>query len=467
MRLAGTVGPLAELRNPAKPYPVDLEGRLGESSLVVQGTAAKPLAFDGIDARLSFAGRKLGELAAGLGLPLPPLPDFRATGELTGGNGAWTLKALTMALGHSDIEGGIAVNTEGKLPYLRADLTSGYLDMADVIGFLGEKPPTSSAPPPAAERENPGHRIISATPLAFRRLPGINADVSFDATHIAASKGLPLDRVSAGLQLKDGLITVKPLKFAVAGGQVAFDMTIDTTARPPALSLNLDIRRIDLAKLVGGTALPAPFKETKGITGGFAHVRGHGTSLRDFLGRMNGDAGLFAENGQFSQLVQEIADLNVVQALGLLTSGDRPVPINCLASRFDLRDGVATASTPLLDTTDTVVVGKGNFNFAAETIYVDLTPYHKHFAPLTLRTPIELRGTYANPIIRLSEAGIAERLGTALALGVLAPPAALLPFVDLGLGEDNACSRAFQAQKPEEPATGSSQEPPATPTGRR
>jgi hypothetical protein len=30
---------------------------------------------------------------------------------------------------------------------------------------------------------------------------------------------------------------------------------------------------------------------------------------------------------------------------------------------------------------------------------------------------------------------------------VLFPPAALLPLVDTGLGDNNACSRAYQAQK--------------------
>jgi hypothetical protein len=45
---------------------------------------------------------------------------------------------------------------------------------------------------------------------------------------------------------------------------------------------------------------------------------------------------------------------------------------------------------------------------------------------------------------------------------VLFPPAAVLPLIDVGLGQKNSCSRAYAAQRPPgnpEPKTGSSQAP--------
>jgi hypothetical protein len=40
------------------------------------------------------------------------------------------------------------------------------------------------------------------------------------------------------------------------------------------------------------------------------------------------------------------------------------------------------------------------------------------------------------------------RLGAATALGLLFPPAALPPLIDIGLGEHNACTAAYAAQQP-------------------
>jgi uncharacterized protein involved in outer membrane biogenesis len=446
-RIAGSVGPLAELRNPAKPYPVRIDGTIGESRLTVEGTMGQPLRFSGLDLRSSLEGRRLHDVAAALDIPLPPLPDFRATGVLTGGDGDWVLKALTAKLGTSDLEGGIEIDMRGKVPALRANFTSSTIDLADFTGFLGKKPAHSSAPPPKAEATDTSDRIVPATPLALAKLPHVNADVAFDGERVVASKGLPLQRVSGRLLLKDGILSLHPLRFGIADGTTSFDMRI-APAEPARIDLDLDVRHVDLHKLVAGTGLPAIFKNSAGTIGGFVQFTGTGASLRDFLGSMNGTASLFMENGRLSRLLQEIAGLNVLQAIGLVATGDQPVPINCMVARFDLQKGLATARTLMLDTTDTLIVGKGNFNFAAETLYVDFDPYHKHFTPLTLRTPIEVRGTFAKPDIRVSTTSIVERLGAAIGLGVLLPPiGALLPLVDTGLGPDNACRRAFSAQK--------------------
>jgi hypothetical protein len=44
-----------------------------------------------------------------------------------------------------------------------------------------------------------------------------------------------------------------------------------------------------------------------------------------------------------------------------------------------------------------------------------------------------------------------QRLGEALGLGIVLPPAALVPLVDVGLGEDNVCRKVFPAgQSPNE-----------------
>ena len=149
----------------------------------------------------------------------------------------------------------------------------------------------------------------------------------------------------------------------------------------------------------------------------------------------------------------------VFASLGVLAIGDRPQPINCLVSRFDIKKGVATATTLLFDTANTTVTGAGNVNFADETLYLTLEPKNKHFAPVSLRTPVDIEGTFKKPSFHLHLGGLAARLGAAAGLGVLFPPAALLPLIDLGLGEHNACATAYAAQNPPgepQPKSGSS-----------
>jgi uncharacterized protein involved in outer membrane biogenesis len=450
VRLAGTFGPLDELRNPTNPYPVKLDGAVGDAELVAEGTVEEPLDFSGLDVRLSLSGRRLHEIASALGVPLPELPDFRATGVLAGGNGKWDLEALSMKLGASDLEGGLAIDTTDKVPYVRANLTSSRIDLADFKGVVGAKPAHSSAPPTAPQKATAAAgRILPDTPIAVHKLPGLNADLTFDGTRITSSSGLPFDRVSLGLVLKDGQLWVKPLRFHTAEGDVDLNLhfTPFTQDSPPRLGAELDVRHVDLHELLRNSSSTL-LRETGGTLGGFVKVDTSGTSLRELLGRMDGDAGIFMENGQLSALAQRLAPIDVLGALGVYVSGDRPLPINCLVSRFDIEKGIATASTLLFDTTLATVVGAGNVNFADETLYLTLTPYNKEPAAVSLRTPVDIGGTFAAPTFHVHTAGIIAKLGAAVGLGVLFPPAALLPLVDAGLGTHNACSTAYAAQQP-------------------
>jgi AsmA family protein len=163
------------------------------------------------------------------------------------------------------------------------------------------------------------------------------------------------------------------------------------------------------------------------------------------------------ENGSISDLLQQLAPINVLGALGVYAVGDKPVPINCLVARFALRDGKASASTLLVDTADTQITGEGDIDFGTEGLAFSFKPRNKHFAVVSLRTPVKVGGTLAKPDFDIKTGELAARLGAAVGLGVLFPPAALLPLIDAGLGEHNACSAAYAEQQPPgnpEPRTG-------------
>jgi uncharacterized protein involved in outer membrane biogenesis len=446
-----TVAPLAELRDTSKPYKVKLDATVDQTQLVVEGTIAEPLDFNGLDLRFSMNGKRLDKIADLLGVPLPELPDFRGTSRLSGGDGNWKLDALSIKLGQSDLEGGLALDTNARVPHVEANLTASRIDLADFAGVLGGHPERSSARPPS-KKAAPGDRIFPDTPINVHKLPGINVDLSFDAARIDSiiAGSVPVERVSLGLQINNGRLVIRPLRFHTAKGDVDLNLQFDpfTTNAPPHLAGTIDVRHIDLHELLSGPKMPDIVKRTAGTVGGFVKLDTNGATLREFLARMNGDAGFFMQNGEVSDLLQRLAPIDVLGALGVYLSGDQPVPINCLVSRFDIKQGIATATTLLIDTNDTRIAGSGNINFADETIVLSLTPTNKHLTAVSLRTPVDIRGTLGKPGYHLRTGNIVARLGAAVGLGVLFPPAALLPLIDTGLGEKNACSAAFAAQRP-------------------
>ena len=285
VRLEGRVGGLGTLRDTSQPYPVKLSGALDQLKLAVDGTLAEPLDFNGLNLRLSLGGAKLAEVAEMLGVPLPPLPDVRGTAVLTGGEGKWALEALSLKTGKSDLEGGIAIDTNSMVPQLKADLTSSEIDLADFKGLYGAKPAHSSAPPPPGAKDASG-RVLPNTAIAVHKLPGVNADLSFDAHRVLSPSGLPIEGVSLGLALKNGELTVQPLRFVTAQGHVdlSFHFTPYTQDSPPKMHAEVDVQHVDLHRLFGRQDMPAMLQQTAGTVGGFIKIDTTGVSTREFFG---------------------------------------------------------------------------------------------------------------------------------------------------------------------------------------
>jgi hypothetical protein len=245
------------------------------------------------------------------------------------------------------------------------------------------------------------------------------------------------------------VLTVKPLRFRTANGEVDVKLrfTPFTAKSPPRLGGEIDVRHVDLHRLLQDQGSDIA-RKTGGTVGGFIKLDTNGVTLHQFLARMNGDAGFFMENGEVSDLLQQLAPINVLGALGVYALGDKPVPINCLVTRFALRDGKASASTLLADTQDTQIAGAGDIDFASEGLSLSFKPRNKHFTVVSLRSPVTVGGTLAKPDFAVKTGELLARLGAAAGLGAVLPPAALLPLVDTGLGEHNGCSAAYAEQQP-------------------
>ena len=460
LRLDGTATPLEQPDGPG--YAVDLEGTLGDSSLAAHGTLAGLPMPKRADLDLRASGRNLQRIATAFGVPLPALPDFRGEARVNGDGGNWTITIASLQFGHSDIAGELAVDARRSPTYLRAKLSSSLLDSADFVGLLGVMPPASSvSAAPAAITQPP--LVVPATPIATKELLGIDADLSLsvDAQRITATFGSPLEGLSTMVRLRSGRLTVERLAFGLAGGNASLALTLDAGLQAPALNLDIDLRKIDLRRFVRQAALPPIFKETAGTGGGYLHLRSSGHSLRELLERMDGEAAVFVAGGQFDPILNKLAAPDVLRALGIEGVGGKPVSVACLVAQFGLRNGVSTARALMLDTEPSVLVGAGNFNFAAETIYLDLTPHHKQFNPLNLGAPVEVRGTFAHPEVTVSKANVLQRLGNWLESDRVAPPPALVPPIDTALGQGNACERSFKATTPSEPLSGGTRPPTA------
>jgi uncharacterized protein involved in outer membrane biogenesis len=325
---------------------------------------------------------------------------------------------------------------------MKGDLRSNKLDFADLLPAVGA-PRTPQPDGEVQTSDRPG-KVLPDKHIDLTRLRAMDADVVFRSDRIVTTM-IPLDRFDASLTLQDGTLRLQPVRFEIGKGAVDLYMSLYGAQEPVAVDIDAHVKQINLKDLLRKT----PFvEESAGIFGGRVKLASNGTSVARILGNADGQVSIVMAGGQMSLLLVELAGLDIAEALGLIVSGDKPTPIRCLVADLPASDGMFQAEPIVLDTGDTVIVGSGTINMKNETLDLTMTPYAKDFSPLTLRTPISIDGTLANPAPFPDPAGLGnETLGQKIINAILTPVLGILPPFDTEVGEDTPCVNLVERAK--------------------
>ncbi len=234
----------------------------------------------------------------------------------------------------------------------------------------------------------------------------------------------------------------------VSRGHLSSDITID--ARRPAVVTDYDIRLspTPLGMLFRGFGL-----EESGTTGTIkarVQMTGTGDSVHKSLSTANGRIAVILPRGTFWTRNVQLAELDVgtyVQKL-IQEKLKKPVEVNCGLVAFTVRGGRAQSDPILIDTTKNVIIGKGGFNFADESMDMHFRADAKTFSLFSGQSPVGLDGHFASPAIHPISRQLLTRAGIGVALGaVVSPVGVLLAFVDPGDAKSAACGPVLEGAR--------------------
>jgi AsmA family protein len=462
--VAGTGGSVLALRSVEAPYPINLNLVSGETSVTAKGTVTDPVHIAGLNINLAIEGKDTADLYRLFGIVLPASPPYTFTSHLDRAGEKWIAKNLLWKLGTTEMDGTLSWDRSGKIPRLEGKLHATTLDMKDMAGFVGGKPGPEKTPPDvrraAAERELkrrtvPGQAqpvvaaelVIPDRPIDLEKLKSMNARVGLVADRVTSS-GIPLDTLSADLGLENGVLILSPLRFGVDPGHIAMDIKVDGNTQPVRADISGIVQAYPVKRLIGKAGEKLE-NTTFGAIGGKFELHGSGNSAHRFVASADGSVGLIAGGGQLSLLFVEFAGLDLAESLGLLISKDRPVDIRCGVADYKIKQGVMTTDAFVIDTEDTIFRGEGAIDLGRELMDMKIRPKPKDVSLVTLRSPILVKGTFAEPHIGPDMGKVVAKGGLATALGVvLTPLASLIATLDLGGGKDANCSQLFQNVSP-------------------
>jgi uncharacterized protein involved in outer membrane biogenesis len=438
-------GALLSLRNSSKPYPIDLHLQNGGTTVSLVGTVRNPLRFAGADLKLRLVGQDMAALYPLTGIPIPSTPPYHVAGNLDYAAGKIRFRDFEGVVGKSDLGGTIAVDprADGPRPLVVADLHSHSVDLNDLAGFIGGTPGEKSTPgqTPAQQaqvaRAAASDRLLPTKPINIPRLQAADVSLRYKGDHIQG-RFVPLDNIVVAMDINGGDISLHPLDFAIGTGTLASTISLREHDKLLYTKADVDFRRIDLARIMQATHAFTG----AGTIGGGATLDTTGNSLSAMLSNGNGSLRLnMAGGGNLSALLQDLSGLQFGDALLSALGIPNKAQIRCLRSDFTLADGVLTTNVFALDTTEAVTRGSGTIDFKSEKVDYKIQTKPVSFSIGTLHAPIDIAGTLKKPSIGPDAKALAIRGGAAAGLGVLFPPLALLPTIQLGVGEKTDCQR--------------------------
>ena len=437
-RLVG--GALLSLRDASQPYPVNLHVENGPTKVVLTGTVQNPLNFAGADLKLELSGPDMAKLTPLTGVPIPETPAYSIAGKLDYADRKVRFTGFTGRLGESDLNGDISVDPTRQRPYIDANLFSRRVQLADLGGFIGETPGRKSAGNQSAEqkaeltRREASGKVLPDTPINLPKLTMADVRLRYRGAQIEG-RSVPLDNIVADLDINDGQIKLHPLSFAVGAGQISLTSDLAPQGHEMKTATEIQFKQLDVARLLSATHAV----NGAGSLSGSAKLDSTGSSMATLLGHGDGGLRLGMSGGNLSALLVDIAGLEFGNALLSALGVPSRATLQCFAAVFTLQHGMLTTNTLVVDTSEAQIKGAGDVNLADETIDYKLKTASQHLSVGTFPTPIDITGKLASPSIKPEIGPLALRAGAAVGLGILFPPAALLPTIQLGTDNDGGC----------------------------
>lgn len=438
--------PLA-LQDKARPYRVDVRARAGETLAHASGALPAGLRADEFNVRFELSGANLADIYELSGIALPDTPPYSLRGELSRKGDTWSYRKFEGKVGDSDLSGDASIDLGRWRPLLTGELVSQQLDFDDLGPLIGATPSAKEGETLSAEqrslaqRRKESPRVLPDTPFRLDKLRAVDADVTLQAARIEAPK-LPLEQMSVHLQLEDGVLKLSPLDFRAAGGRIATRISLN--AREPSIQTTavVEVHELELPKLFPTVEIT---RKGAGRLSGVAAFTAQGNSIAHMLGSANGDAGMIMGPGRISNLLVELAGLDIAESLKYLLDKDREIPLRCAYANFKVVDGVMDARSLAFDTSDTIIYGQGEIRLRDEGLDLRLLPQPKDTSPVSLRAPLRIGGTFKDPSFRPEAGPLVLRAAAAAALYSVAPPAALLALIETGPGKSIDCGSARAA----------------------
>lgn len=249
----GKIGGLLALQDAAQPFPVQVDVAAGDTRAAAVGTLTDPRNLGALDLHLKLSGSSLGNLYPLAGVTLPDSPPYSTDGHLVArlhepSGATFRYEGFNGRIGDSDIHGDLGFAATQPRPKLTGKLVSNQLLFADLAPLIGADSNEEQKARGGASQQPEG-KVLPVEAFKTDRWRAMDADVQFAGKRIVKSESLPITDLNTHVVLDDGRLSLDPLRFGVAGGQLNAQIDLNGRAAPLQGQARLSARGFKLKQL--------------------------------------------------------------------------------------------------------------------------------------------------------------------------------------------------------------------------
>ena len=382
-----------------EPWPLNLSLEIAKTRLRVQVLLDEPL----------LGPRQLGEMTEGKGrigaleieiggdrlstlgalgqVDLPDWGPWAFSGRFAAHKGGRHGAEVKLHVGSSNLTGTMQVELLRETPRFDVALTAETVQLDDFP--LGDWSPREETPADA-EVEEAAPKDRPRALLSAETLGRLDAELSVEIGRMLSGN----DRLGAShleAKLKQGRLSVQPWHLEIPGGTLDLTAAVHPTHDEVQTEIDVKMDRFDY-----GIAARRKDPETEmgGLLSLDLELSARSPTGERIMPYANGflDVGVFPE--AFEAGTIELWAVNLVMAVIPVVDSGGDSTLNCVAASLDLKDGIMTERSILIDTSRMRVSGDATVDFHEQRIRMNLTPRAKRPQFFSLATPVTVDGSF-------------------------------------------------------------------------
>jgi len=450
----GTLGPLPALSDASKKFQVNILVKSGGNFLSLNGGIQDFISMKGVAFRFDSTINNPSIIEKFTKQPIPIKAPFKLSGEFAASDALiYQIPGFNFSTYGIHLDGFLVAAFDQERPTIKGVINAKKLNLRPLIPstyMVSQK----KTPVKTKQKES---RVFPLESLPVIDLNTVDADFKIHANSVLLPD-ITVRNLSANVHIKEDHLHIDDFKAEMSTGTLDgyFHFNQDKNVRRVDTVMKVEHMPIDVlvpAKRVAGSL--------EGDVDMLFSLTGHGNTIAEIMGNLNGDFGLSMCNGKIATKYIDLLGVEfstgLVKMLNPFKRRTDHTEVNCFVCILEIHKGIAQTKALVLDTGRTLTIGKGYVDFKTEKLNISLKPVPtegigiEKIGKISISLsefykPVKISGTLAKPALAIDLTQTAITLSkVAGGVALLGPAGVALALITGRIGDDNYCLSAVEA----------------------